>query len=60
MAGRCDSGEPVIAADYEVAEVDWFDWEDLPAPLFVSFANLINHRSYPPDAITFLKKDKIG
>jgi 8-oxo-dGTP diphosphatase len=57
VAGRCDSSEPRIAAAYEVAEFDWFDWDGLPQPLFVSFDNLLNHQSYPPDAISLLKKN---
>lgn len=55
LVGRCDSGEPRIAAEYEVAEVGWFGWEALPEPLFVSFDNLVNRRSYPAQAITSLK-----
>ena len=55
MVGTYVSGEPKIAADYEVAEVGWFDWESLPSPLFIPFENLVNQRSYPPDSIVHFK-----
>ena len=45
------SGEPAIAAASEVAEIGWFAWDALPSPLFMPLANLINQKSYPPDAI---------
>ena len=43
------SGKPRIAAEFEVAEVGWFNWESLPSPLFIPLENLINQNSYPPD-----------
>ncbi|HAE59787.1 MAG TPA: DNA mismatch repair protein MutT [Anaerolineae bacterium] len=58
MAGSYISGEPKIAADYEVAELGWFSWDSLPSPLFIPFENLVNQRSYPPDGITNLKQEK--
>jgi 8-oxo-dGTP diphosphatase len=35
------SGEPGIAAENEVAELGWFDWDCLPFPLFLPFENLL-------------------
>ena len=58
MAGSYVSGEPKITADYEVAELGWFDWNSLPIPLFIPFENLVNQRSYPPDGIANLIKEK--
>ncbi|MBS4059527.1 MAG: hypothetical protein KG029_03945 [Bacteroidetes bacterium] len=58
MAGSYASGEPKLTADYEVAELGWFGWDSLPSPLFVQFENLVNQRSYPPDGIANLKKEK--
>jgi 8-oxo-dGTP diphosphatase len=48
MDGECLSGEPRIAADYEVAELGWFAWASLPEPLFLPFENLLKGNSYPP------------
>jgi 8-oxo-dGTP diphosphatase len=42
------SGEPHIAADYEVAEIGWFAWDALPEPLFLPFKNLRRGKCYPP------------
>jgi 8-oxo-dGTP diphosphatase len=58
MAGSYISGEPKITADYEVAKLGWFGWDALPSPLFIPFENFVNQRSYPPDGITNLKKEK--
>jgi 8-oxo-dGTP diphosphatase len=41
------SGEPHVAADYEVAEIGWFTWDALPEPLFLPFKNLITGKCYP-------------
>jgi 8-oxo-dGTP diphosphatase len=48
MDGECLHGEPKIAADYEVAELGWFDWDSLPQPLFLPIENLLKGNSYPP------------
>jgi 8-oxo-dGTP diphosphatase len=48
MDGECLSGEPIISADYEVAELGWFEWDSLPEPLFLPFENLLRGISYPP------------
>ena len=60
MTGVYVSGKPQIAADYEVAELDWFDWDSLPSPLFIPFENLVNQRSYPPNGIDNLKREMTG
>lgn len=48
MDGESLSGEPKISADYEVAELGWFEWASLPKPLFLPFENLLKRNSYPP------------
>ena len=55
MQATYASGEPRVMADDEVAELGWFEWDSLPSPLFIPFENLVNHRSYPPEAILNLK-----
>ncbi len=40
------SGEPAVAAPYEMSEVGWFDWDALPAPLFKPLQNLLAGRCY--------------
>lgn len=47
MEGR-PLGEPFIAADQEVEEIDWFAWDALPQPLFLPLENLVRENSYPP------------
>ena len=42
------SGEAVVAAAYESDAVGWFDWDDLPGPLFLPLRNLLDGRCYPP------------
>ena len=41
-------GEPKNVAENEVAEIGWFAWDALPAPLFLPVENLIRENSYPP------------
>ena len=41
-------GEPFIAAQREVEEIGWFDWDALPQPLFLPLENLVKENSYPP------------
>lgn len=40
------SGEATIRAAHEMSEVGWFAWDALPSPLFLSFVNLLEGRSY--------------
>ena len=42
------SGEPKVNAPYEMSTLDWFSWEALPSPLFLSFQNLLDGKTYPP------------
>jgi 8-oxo-dGTP diphosphatase len=58
MAGSYVSGEAKIVADYEIDNFGWFDWDELPNPLFMPFENLINQRCYPPNGIINLKERK--
>lgn len=46
MEGVHFSGEPFINADYEISEVRWFAWDQLPENLFISFRNLIEGKGY--------------
>jgi 8-oxo-dGTP diphosphatase len=48
MEGRHLSGKPFVNAANEASDVDWFAWDALPKPLFLSFRNLIEGRCYPP------------
>lgn len=48
MRGEPDDAEPIIRAAEEVAEVGWFDVDDLPAPLFLCFAHLVTGECFPP------------
>ena len=49
MEGDYVRGEPKVGAMYEMSEVGWFKWEALPTELFLSFANLLEGRCYPPE-----------
>jgi len=42
------SNDAIIAAEDEVAEIGWFPWDSLPAPLFLPLDNLLKENSYPP------------
>lgn len=48
MEGAYASGEAVVNAPYESAEVGWFAWDELPEPPFLPFRNLLEGRCYPP------------
>ena len=47
MDGEHVGGEPRLLAAHEMSEVSWFEWDALPAQLFLSFANLLRGRCYP-------------
>ena len=47
MQGTYVSGEPIVNAAYEMSEVDWFAWADLPEGLFIPFRNFIEGKGYP-------------
>jgi 8-oxo-dGTP diphosphatase len=46
MRGEWVSGEPLIGAAYEMSEVGWFAWDDLPRPLFLPLQNLLDGCCY--------------
>jgi 8-oxo-dGTP diphosphatase len=50
MEGRYPSGKPVVNAAYEMSEVSWFAWDDLPKPLFLPLQNLLDGQCYPRQA----------
>ena len=45
MRAEARGGEPAVQDPAEVAEVGWFEPDRLPAPLFLSLANLIAGRA---------------
>jgi 8-oxo-dGTP diphosphatase len=59
MAGTYLTGEARIAADYEIADFGWFEWENLPVPLFLPFENLVNQKCYPPDGLLQLREKNL-
>jgi 8-oxo-dGTP diphosphatase len=46
------TGEPVIAAKREVAEIGWFEWGSLPDPLFLPLQNLLKQRGFAQEGLT--------
>lgn len=46
MEGDYRSGEASVAANYELTEVGWFPWDDLPEPLFLPLRNLLGGRCH--------------
>lgn len=44
--GRYAAGEAIVNAPYEASEVKWWAWDALPAPLFLSFQNLLDGQGY--------------
>lgn len=59
MAGVYISGEPRVAADYEIADLGWFEWDNLPTPLFLPFENLVSQKCYPPEGLLRLKEKNL-
>ena len=51
MQGCYIGGEPSVSAAYEMSEVRWFAWQELPEPLFLPFRHLLAGESYPPQAL---------
>ena len=47
MRAESTAGDPSVQDPAEVAEVGWFEPDKLPAPLFLSLANLMAGRSFP-------------
>ena len=48
MEGKYSAGEAVVNAAYEMSDVGWFAWDELPAPLFLPLQNLLDGQRYPP------------
>lgn len=46
VEGERVDGEPHVAHPEKVAEVGWFSWDALPAPLFLSFENFVRGQGY--------------
>ena len=46
MEGEYSSGEPIVNAAYEMCEVGWFSWDELPNELFLPFRNFIEGKGY--------------
>jgi 8-oxo-dGTP diphosphatase len=51
MRAGAAHGEPAVRDRAEVADVGWFDPDALPAPLFLSFANLVAGRALPVEGV---------
>ena len=41
------SGEPHLKAPEEESEIGWFQWNDLPEPLFLSMRHMLDGQTYP-------------
>lgn len=48
MHAEASGGEAAVQDNAEVAEVGWFEPDRLPAPLFLSLANLVAGRALTP------------
>ena len=48
MEGEILSGEPHVAAMYEVEEIGWFSLDSPPLPLFLPLENLLRGACQPP------------
>lgn len=46
-------GEPHIESARELTEIGWFEWDNLPAPLFIPLQNLVSGKHYQPSPIKF-------
>jgi 8-oxo-dGTP diphosphatase len=47
MLADFDSGELALLEPTKCEQWQWFDWQDLPNPLFLSFQNFLKKISYP-------------
>lgn len=47
MEGEHLNEEPTAGAAYEMSDVGWFPWDELPEPLFLPLSNLLEGRCYP-------------
>ncbi len=46
VEGCYETGEAIVNAEYELTDVGWFPWNDLPEPLFLPMKNLLAGRCY--------------
>ncbi len=46
MEAGYQEGEPRVNAPEELCEIGWFEWSQLPEPLFLPLRNLLSGRSY--------------
>lgn len=51
MEANYGSGNPSTNSKRELTQVDWFDLDNLPEPLFIPLKNLLAGKSYPPDQL---------
>jgi 8-oxo-dGTP diphosphatase len=47
MEAKYVSGEPRLKAPNEESEIGWFQWNDLPEPLFLSMQHMLDGQTYP-------------
>ncbi len=52
VEGEYDSGTPTALEPHTFSELNWFEWSNLPQPLFLPARNLIAQK-YEPGARTF-------
>jgi|SRR5690348_12217199 len=50
------SGEPRVNAPDEESDVQWFNWDALPQPLFLSLQHVLDGKTYPSQTT----RDKVG
>lgn len=48
FVARYVAGEPRLNAPDEMSDVGWFDWEQLPQPLFLPLQHLLAGQTTPP------------
>ncbi len=59
MRAASSAGEPFIAAADEADELGWFDWQNLPAPLFLPLRNLLDGKGHPGSIRFFERRKKV-
>jgi 8-oxo-dGTP diphosphatase len=47
MEAKYVSGEPRVKAPKEESDIGWFQWNDLPQPLFLSVQHVLDGQTYP-------------
>jgi 8-oxo-dGTP diphosphatase len=56
MVAHYNGGEPKVTAPDEEAEVQWFNWQSLPSPLYLDLQHLLEGKTWPSQTT----EDKIG